>query len=126
VWGGDAEGTFTDIVCIDPGGELFTQKVPSMSSDYSQAIQAGLRALLAAPGVDGASIEEPMPGATVASHAILECKGAITGLVTTKGFRDVLEIWRLRMPHLDDATAVVPPGCSARLDDWGNIVIQIG
>lgn len=107
--GVDVGGTFTDIVCLDPEGKLFTKKVPSTPSDYSQAIQTGLQALLAAMGVDGASIGELIHGATVASNAILEYKGAITGLITTKGFRDVLEIRRLRMPRLYDMNWEKPP-----------------
>src|SRR5919108_3767148 len=100
--GVDVGGTFTDIVCVSPDGRLYTKKVPSTPADYSQAIQAGLQALLADIGMDGGRVGELIHGATVASNAILEHKGAVTGLITTKGFRDVLEIRRLRMPRLYD------------------------
>ncbi len=100
--GVDVGGTFTDIVCLSPDGKLYTKKVSSTVNDYSRAIRAGLHALLAAMGEKGASVSELIHGATIASNAILEHKGAITGLITTKGFRDVLEIRRLRMPRLYD------------------------
>ena len=107
--GVDVGGTFTDIVCVSPDGRLYTKKVPSTPADYSQAIQAGLQVLLADTGIDGARVGELIHGATVASNAILEHKGAVTGLITTKGFRDVLEIRRLRMPRLYDMSWEKPP-----------------
>src|ERR671924_1284279 len=107
--GVDVGGTFTDIVCVSPDGRLYTKKVPPTPADYSQAIQAGLQALLADIGMDGARVGELIHGATVASNAILEHKGAVTGLITTKGFRDVLEIRRLRMPRLYDIGWTKPP-----------------
>ena len=57
----------------------------------------------------GASVEEVLHATTVASNAILELKGAKTGLITTKGFRDILEIRNLRMPRLYDLTWEKPP-----------------
>src|SRR5207249_8408578 len=55
-------------------------------------------------GLAGTDVAEVLHGTTVASNAILELRGAKTGLITTKGFRDVLEIRRLRMPRLYDLT----------------------
>jgi N-methylhydantoinase A len=107
--GVDVGGTFTDLVGLDAAGRLYTRKVPSTPADYSQAIRAGLQALLADMGVDGAALRELIHGATVAGNAILEHKGAATGLITTKGFRDVLEIRRLRMPRLYDMHWQKPP-----------------
>ena len=60
--------------------------------------------MFAETGLGGPDIGEVLHGTTVASNAILELKGARTGLVTTRGFRDVLEIRRLRMPRLYDLT----------------------
>jgi len=107
--GVDVGGTFTDIVCLSQDGTLHTVKVPSTVADYSQAIRAGLQALLAEIGADGSRVGELIHGATVASNAILEHKGAVTGLITTRGFRDVLEIRRLRMPRLYDMHWEKPP-----------------
>src|SRR5262249_11829791 len=62
----------------------------------------GVRELFDETGVTGHDVSEVLHGTTVASNAILELRGARTGLITTRGFRDVLEIRRLRMPRLYD------------------------
>ena len=98
----DIGGTFTDIVFLDPDGRLHTKKVSSSVDDYARAIVDGLREVFEETGLSGADVGEVLHGTTVASNAILELRGARTGLVTTKGFRDVLEIRRLRMPRLYD------------------------
>jgi N-methylhydantoinase A len=100
--GVDIGGTFTDIVCLGADGAVHTRKVASTVDDYARGIVEGLRALLAERGLTPAAAAEVLHGTTVASNAILEGRGARTGLVTTRGFRDVLEIRRLRMPRLYD------------------------
>ena len=107
--GVDIGGTFTDIVLLDAEGRLYTKKVSSSVDDYARAIVAGLREVFSQTGLAGKDIVEVLHGTTVASNAILELKGARTGLITTKGFRDVLEIRRLRMPRLYDLTWDKPP-----------------
>src|SRR5262249_32296459 len=107
--GVDIGGTFTDIVLLDADGRLHTKKVSSSVDDYARAIVAGLREVFSDTGLAGTDIVEVLHGTTVASNAILELKGARTGLMTTKGFRDVLEIRRLRMPRLYDLTWEKPP-----------------
>jgi N-methylhydantoinase A len=102
--GVDIGGTFTDIVFLDASGRLHTRKVSSSVGDYARAIIDGLREVFRDTGVTGADIVEVLHGTTVASNAVLELKGARTGLLTTRGFRDVLEIRRLRMPRLYDLT----------------------
>src|SRR5687767_2684513 len=104
----DIGGTFTDIVVLGERGELVTAKVPSTPANYGDAIVAGLRALFA-DGVDPAQVGELIHGTTIATNTILEKKGARTGLLTTEGFRDVLEIRRLRMPRLYDLGYEKPP-----------------
>ncbi|RKU12160.1 hydantoinase [Candidatus Poribacteria bacterium] len=94
----DIGGTFTDIVLIGDDGTVLTQKVPSTPDNYAEGIVAGLAPLLPR------QISEVVHGTTVATNTILERKGALTGLITTKGFRDVLEIGRLRYPRLYDLT----------------------
>ena len=106
--GVDIGGTFTDIVLLGDGGERYTKKVSSTVDDYARAIVDGLPALLGEIG-DAAAIVELLHGTTVASNAILEHKGARTGLITTRGFRDVLEIRNLRMPRLYDMSWTKPP-----------------
>src|SRR5688500_15220704 len=100
--GVDIGGTFTDIVLLDAAGRIHTKKVSSSVDDYARAIVDGLGEVFAETGLSGADLVEVLHGTTVASNAILELKGARTGLITTRGFRDVLEIRRIRMPKLYD------------------------
>jgi N-methylhydantoinase A len=106
--GVDIGGTFTDIVVLGSDGSIHTKKVSSSVDDYARAIVDGLAELFAETGLAGAAIDEIRHGTTVASNAILERKGARVGLITTKGFRDVLEIRTLRMPRLYDLTWTKP------------------
>ena len=107
--GVDIGGTFTDIVLLGDDGSRYTKKVSSTVDDYARAIVEGLAALLREIDGEAAGIVELLHGTTVASNAILEHKGAKTGLITTKGFRDVLEIRNLRMPRLYDMSWTKPP-----------------
>jgi N-methylhydantoinase A len=100
--GVDVGGTFTDIVLLGSDGTIHTKKVASSVANYAEAIVDGLAEVFHETGLDGRAIEEIRHGTTVASNAILEHKGARVGLITTKGFRDVLEIRTLRMPRLYD------------------------
>jgi hypothetical protein len=100
--GVDIGGTFTDVVLLGTDGTIHTKKVSSSVDNYARAIVEGLVEVFDETGLSGAVIEEIRHGTTVASNAILEHKGARTGLITTKGFRDVLEIRTLRMPRLYD------------------------
>lgn len=100
--GVDIGGTFTDIVFLGADGELRTKKLPSTPDNYARGIGDGIRAVLAEGVISGGQVSEVIHGTTVASNAILEHRGAKTGLLTTAGFRDVLEIGRLRMPRLYD------------------------
>jgi N-methylhydantoinase A len=100
--GVDIGGTFTDIVLLDAAGRIHTKKVSSSVEDYARAIVDGLGEVFAETGLSGSDLVEVLHGTTVASNAILELKGARTGLITTRGFRDVLEIRRIRMPKLYD------------------------
>jgi N-methylhydantoinase A len=100
--GVDIGGTFTDIVLLEADGRLHTKKVSSSVANYADAIVEGISEVFGETGLGGADVAEVLHGTTVASNAILELRGAKTGLITTKGFRDVLEIRRLRMPRLYD------------------------
>ena len=107
--GVDIGGTFTDIVFLGEHGERLTKKVSSTVDNYATAIVHGLAELTREHNLEAAEIVELLHGTTVASNAILELKGARTGLITTKGFRDVLEIRTLRMPRLYDLAWTKPP-----------------
>ena len=95
----DIGGTFTDLVAIMDDGRVATHKTASTPHDYGEGIVEGLRALLARePG----HVTDVLHATTVGSNTVLEGKGARCALITTKGFRDILEIRDLRMPVLYD------------------------
>jgi len=100
--GVDVGGTFTDIVLMFPGGRAVPKKVLSSPPDFNTAIRQGLAEALAENGVAASSVRSFTHGATVATNAIITRTGAATGLITTEGFRDVLEIRRMRMHKLYD------------------------
>ncbi|MFZ1992590.1 MAG: hydantoinase/oxoprolinase family protein [Solirubrobacteraceae bacterium] len=105
----DIGGTFTDVVLAQPDGSVSTRKVPSTPEDYANGIVQGATELLAASGVSPGALDDIVHATTVAANTILEGKGARTALVTTEGFRDVLEMRRLRIPTLYDLRYEKPP-----------------
>jgi N-methylhydantoinase A len=107
--GVDIGGTFTDIVFLGDDGRIHTKKISSSVDNYARAITDGLGEIFRDLGVGAPDVEEIRHGTTVASNAILEMKGARTGLIATKGFRDILEIRNLRLPRLYDLTWEKPP-----------------
>jgi len=107
--GVDIGGTFTDIVFLGPDGRIHVKKVSSTVGEYGRAIIEGIGQVFDETGLAGGDVAEIRHGTTVASNAILELKGARTGLITTRGFRDVLEIRTLRMPRLYDIAWDKPP-----------------
>ena len=91
----DIGGTFTDITLQDLStGQAWTAKTPSTPHDPSIGFLVGVEAALAEAGRGAAEIGRALHGTTVATNLILEGKGATTALVTTQGFRHVLEIGR--------------------------------
>lgn len=100
--GVDIGGTFTDVVLLGDDGSVKTKKVLSTPDDYARGVVGGAVALLRECGVGGDEISGVVHASTVASNTILEGLGARTALITTKGFRDVLEMRRLRIPVLYD------------------------
>ena len=96
--GVDIGGTFTDIVFLDREGRLDRRKLPSTPADYAHAIIDGVTRYCAEIGASPTEVAEVVHATTVATNAILERKGAKTGLITTEGFRDVLELRRIRVP----------------------------
>src|SRR5499433_940595 len=91
----DIGGTFTDFVLSDDAtGAMQALKVATSSANPGEAVIEGLEQLLAATGVRGGSVDVVLHATTVATNAVLERKGAKTGLITTQGFRDVLIIGR--------------------------------
>ncbi|MBL7547638.1 hydantoinase/oxoprolinase family protein [Frankia sp. AgB1.9] len=113
----DVGGTFTDLAAVGPDGRTMYAKVPSVPADPSVAVLAALSlafeqssgltdlpASLAAGAPPAGWIERFAHGTTVATNALLERAGARTALVTTHGFRDVIEIGRQNRPSLYDLT----------------------
>jgi N-methylhydantoinase A len=98
----DIGGTFTDVVLLGDDGSVRTTKVLSTPDDYARGVVAGAEALLAEHRIAKDRIAGVVHASTVASNTILEGLGARTALVTTEGFRDVLEMRRLRIPVLYD------------------------
>jgi N-methylhydantoinase A len=97
--GVDVGGTFTDVLLVDAdSGETWRAKTPSTPSDQSVGVLAGIRQVCTRAGADLADITEVLHGTTVATNAILEGKGTTVGLVTTRGFRQVLQIARSFVP----------------------------
>lgn len=100
----DIGGTFTDIALLDGSGCIHQSKISSTPDDPSRAVVEGVQALLTELGIAPARVAEVLHGTTVGSNTILQRSGARTGLITTRGFRDVLEIGRIRMPDMFDLT----------------------
>src|SRR5919109_246358 len=107
--GVDVGGTFTDVVILS-GGRLTTTKVPSTPSDQSEGVLRGFEAA----DFDAAGLRAFAHGLTVATNALLERRGARLALVTTEGFRDVIEIGRQNRPSLYDLTRDRPPALVPR------------
>jgi 5-oxoprolinase (ATP-hydrolysing)/N-methylhydantoinase A len=106
--GADVGGTFTDVLLLEADGRVRFTKVLSTPPDYDRAVVDAVREL------EPEAVEAVVHGTTVATNAVLERRGALTALVTTAGFRDVLELRRMRMPHLYDYFWTKPQSLVAR------------
>jgi N-methylhydantoinase A len=98
--GVDIGGTFTDIVGVDDTGVFHLEKVSSTPTDQSLGLIKGINNLTKKFGLDNSVIKTVAHGTTVATNTLLEHAGAVTALITTKGFRDVLYIGRQNRPSL--------------------------
>src|SRR6478752_4359879 len=105
--GADIGGTFTDVAFVDGDGRLSMHKVASTPPAFGRAVSEVIEGLHR-DGAVGADTEV-IHGTPVATNAILERRGARTALITTAGFRDVLEMRRARSPELYDARYTPPP-----------------
>lgn len=115
VIGVDVGGTFTDFSARNTSSkQVHVHKRPSTPDDPSRAILDGLRELLDKGGIDGSSIGRIAHGTTVATNALLQRRGARVGVVTTKGFRDLLEIGRQVRPKIYDLQADAPAPLAQR------------
>ena len=97
--GVDVGGTFTDLLLLDEkNGRTYTAKVPSTPADSSIGVLNGVEKICREANINTHDITEVMHGTTVATNTVLTKAGAIVGLVTTKGYRDVLQIARSYVP----------------------------
>ena len=129
----DVGGTFTDVVLKTPQTQT-TAKVLTTTSTPEEAVIAGAKEVFASAGIDPASVDLVLHGTTLATNAILERKGAVTALITTEGFRDVLEIgYETRYDQynvfLEKVTPLVPRGrrlcLSERIDINGEVILEL-
>jgi N-methylhydantoinase A len=128
--GVDVGGTFTDLLFVDEGERRFrVTKVPSTPDDQSRGMMAGIRDSGLAPE----SLVSLVHGTTVGTNAILERKGVVCGLITTGGFRDVLELGRRTRPYgygmIGSFEAIIPRQLRVevpeRLDARGNVLTPL-
>jgi len=110
--GVDVGGTFTDLICITPGGEVILDKTPTTSHDQSEGVVRGLGLLAGTVGADLAgfcgSLEAFVHGTTTADNTMIEMSGAATGLLTTEGHRDEIELRRDHKEEIWDPTYPPP------------------
>ena len=132
--GVDVGGTFTDISVVDEEGNLSILKVLSTPNDFSEAICSGVEQEIKAGNLIVDQVSSVVHAATVATNAIITRTGSKVGLITTEGFRDILEIGRLRYPRLydmdwDKPLPLVPRylrrEVRERVDYAGNVVTPI-
>ncbi len=98
--GVDVGGTFTDLVLSDTERDLTViHKVPTTPADPSAGVLAGIRELCLRHGIAPADVGHVFHGTTIATNAVLENRGARTGMVTTKGYRDIIHVGRHQRPE---------------------------
>jgi N-methylhydantoinase A/oxoprolinase/acetone carboxylase beta subunit/N-methylhydantoinase B/oxoprolinase/acetone carboxylase alpha subunit len=113
--GVDTGGTFTDLMIIGEDGQVFRRKVLSTPNDFSRGILQAVTEVLEERGISGEQIETFVHGTTVATNALLEGSGPRVGLLTTRGFADVLEIGRGRWgADIHDLAWIKPPPLVSR------------
>ena len=111
----DSGGTFTDICLFDEqSGRVAVWKVSSTPSDPSHAVAEGVAEALVQVAAETSDVSYFGHGTTVATNALIQHRGALTGLITSEGFRDLLEIGRQKRPDLYDLQADKPPALVER------------
>ena len=135
--GVDVGGTFTDLLLLDEkNGRTYTAKVPSTPHDSSVGVLNGIEKICREAGIRPTDITEVMHGTTVATNTVLTSSGALVGLVTTKGYKDVLQIARSYVPGglggwvIWNKTPPLAPleftiEAEERLDAQGNVLVPL-
>ncbi len=106
--GVDIGGTFTDLFLTDARGDLRAIAKTPTTDDPSEGVEIGLLQLCRAAGILPSEIRQIVHGTTLVTNALIERKGALTGMVTTKGFRDVIAIGREHRYDLYDLKLELP------------------
>ena len=133
--GVDIGGTFTDFALIDEAtGKVSVNKTLTTPHDPSEAIMNGTKALLDGAGLSASQLDIIVQGATLATNALIERKGAKTGLITTEGFRDILELRRETRYDIYDLFIEMPEpvvprelrlGVRERMNKDGKVVTEL-
>jgi N-methylhydantoinase A len=134
----DVGGTFTDLVLVGPAGTLILEKHPTTPRDQSEGVLGGIARLAARVGVTRdallADTDLIVHGTTTADNTMIEMSGATTGLITSDGHRDEIEIRRGYKEDIWDPAFPPPPpicprrrryGVPERLDFEGNVVVPL-
>ena len=100
--GVDIGGTSTDIVALEGDGRLHFTKVPTTPKDLLEGTADAIRQVLALAGAKAGAVERFAHGTTVATNALLEQKRAVTAVLATAGFEDVLKLGRLKRSRMYD------------------------
>src|SRR5438093_13581222 len=128
--GVDVGGTFTDLILMDEAtGQVRIAKVPTTVRNQAEGVLAALRDA----GIAPSAIKVLVHGTTTATNALIERKGAVAGLITTKGFRDVLELGRRTRPKAYGLTGSFEPliprelrlEVTERIDAEGEVVVAL-
>ena len=136
--GVDVGGTFTDLFLVSEGngGAQFRVKTPSTPHDPSEGVLTGVRRICDEAGIGVGELQNILHGTTVATNAVLESKGARVGLITTRGFGQILHLARSQTPGPLAGWIIMikpdPPASLAdtreaveRLDARGNVVVAV-
>src|SRR6185369_2318372 len=136
--GVDVGGTFTDLFLVSEGngGTQFRVKTPSTPHDPSEGVLTGVRRICDEAGIGVGELQNILHGTTVATNAVLESKGARVGLITTKGFGQILHLARSQTPGPLAGWIIMikpdPPASLAdtreaveRMDARGNTIVAV-
>ena len=134
----DVGGTFTDLICVTPDGEIVLDKTPTTPDDQSTGVMNGLAQLaerFSLPLADLCSqLDIVVHGTTTADNTMIEMNGAPTGLLVTEGHRDEIEMRRVHKEEIWDPSYPAPPPIARRraripiperLDFEGNVVLPL-
>jgi N-methylhydantoinase A len=135
-FGIDVGGTFTDVVLMDDTGEFYYVKTPTTHGDLAQGVLNGIADILQISHQSLQTIDSIIHGTTIGTNAIVERKGSKVGLLTTKGFEDVLEIRRVARPkgaaydfEVDNPPPLVPrylrKGITERINSKAEVVVPL-